>query len=755
MRKALALLLAWLTVAQPVIAATDPPLCGSANAPPGCEPYQSFRTTSRFQRVAIIKPSRWDVVSVGIVSGVRQNLNYNLGTIRDEMRLRGLEVHEYTTDFFERDQNFLTTNAQDKREMWSNLGAKYALAIVLSPVASTASFSRYICADSTNVQIVVIGGGGSSWADTTVRGIVDDSDASFAGTSSARGSYQTTSDGLDSLWGVQMAGARRIGVLPSGVQSVVRVLVPRTTSGVHWLNTSETALIDGGNADSTTTNMPASAADTLVASAGLMGSIWRVQFTNNLLGAVPTALNGVSGGGPNSVYWIKTPGGVVSGRAIPHYLWALVCRFTTAAPIPWAFDWDDVADQPADSKTLGGRLRPTVGDTALAVLRTTYGITPSSMVNPGHMNAYLNGTTPYFFKSGASIDPADSTGRRESYWISPTGMNYMRRLTWIHHAHDSTSQSIASNLVGGFGGYASGNHFAVTENGVSNQIWNYRLASTWQPTGARTSGFFGIVQRLQWSDSLRRIIAPEMRQPPYLTFPANQMLPKNWKARTLINSWDTKQSLSASCPLDSLMWAFHKGLVAPGEKLWLRYISEDPRGSISSGGGIVETGGINYQWDRDSVVASTVFLYPNERFVVPPAADGRRTETIGVHSFLQGASGRNSYMDASNGRLAKLMGLKNPVRFMSESDLTLGFAYSGDAMAFMTAGAEGVQDWNGMQATRVVYAHPIQNATTATVSGIYDIDQMISMYFSPMRALDKIAGRPCTKNVPAWQVYDN
>jgi hypothetical protein len=759
-------LLSALTLLQPLaaVAATDPPLCGSANPPAGCEPYQSFRTSSRYKRVAIIRPSRWDVISQTSLDDIRRNVTFGIGNIKDQMQIAGLEVHEYDTAFFE--------SNQDHREMWTDFGAKYALAIVLSPQTSVAGFARYICADSTNVQVVVVGGGGVTWAgdSTTLRGHMDDTDTDFTGTGSLRGSCLVTPDGLDTLWVVNCNSGRRKATLESGVASVVRVLVPQTTSGVHWLNTGQTSNAPGGppHFDSTTTNMPTSSVDTVAASAGLLGPLWKVNFDHysgegdatwiNSLAAVARGAND-GGGSPRSVYWLKL--NPATNTPATHLLWSLICRFTTADPIRWAFDMDDVVDQFSNgadgSRTLGFRWRPTQADTAMRAL-AVYGIRPTTMVNPGHMAAYLNGTTPYFFKSGADIAAADSSTRRESYWITEPA-NYLKNMTWVHHSHDSTSESIASGLVGAYGGYSTGNNNAVTENAgvtpVSNQIWNYRLAGTWQPSGDRTTGKWGIVQRYLWSDSVRKSIAPSMISPPYLAFPANQMLPKNWRARTLINAWNTKQSLSASCPIDSVLWAYDYGLnhaQASGlGQIWLRFVADDVRGSVVSSGTIVEAGGIHYQWDRDSCVASSLFLYPNERIV--RRVGGRLVQATGVHSFLQGASSRTGYMDASFARLNKLLGLKNPVRFSDVNNAMVGETAGGDAMGVMLNGAEGIHDFSGRQATRVVYIHPGQQPGIVSPNGGYDVDVCVQTYFSPMRMMDKIAGRPTQRCVPAWQVY--
>jgi hypothetical protein len=743
MKRLIALTLAALTIVQPVLAATDPPLCGQSSPPAGCEPYQQFRTTSRLKRVAIVRMSRWDVLNQNNLGAIRRNMYHNLGNIRDAMRASGLEVHDYDTNFFELDHTGTTTNARDKREMWSNLGAKYALAIVLAGESN--NNSRYVCADSTNVQLVVVGGGGNNgWrADTTVRGYVDTAPPTFEGVSANNGACLITYDQRDTVWGQRISSGTRINALPTGVTAVRRILHPKVLGGTEWASSSDSA--SWGDVQPASFDSTANARE-------LLGPMWKVVFEKNLAEAVPSALNGVDGGGPRETYWIKWASQSVVGRAAPHFLWALVCRFTLADPIRWAYDWDDITDKFTDSKGEPPRWSAGQTDSALAALRE-FGIVPTMMLNPGHAEAYIRGDTPYTYKAGATLssDTSLATGVRESAWSGPAH-RYLTNYTWVHHSHDSTQKSIASNVIGGYGGYSSGNGANVTENGNVHQLWGYRYASRWNPNDSAAAptargygtagGRWGIVQRYAWSDSIRKVVAPGAKVPPYVVNPANQVLPKNWRARTPPTNWHSYASDAASCPIDSVLWAYDSMLVRgngrDGRKLYIRDLLLSVRYE-------------HYMHDRDSVVAYTIFLYPNERHTT--RVSGRLIQAVGVRSFQQGVGPRTNYQNDAMDRAARLYGLKNNQPFNDVSNAAIGETNDYDTQGIFD-GSSGYHDWNWRQSARVVYQHPGQNADHPGGAGDPHVDVFLRSIGQQMRAMDYIAGRKTQICVPGWSVYE-
>lgn len=745
MKRAIAALLAILTIAQPLLAATDPPKCGQATSPPGCDSYQQFRYTTRTQRVAIIRPDRWSVLAASNMGAIRRNHYANLGNIRDALENHGIEVHDYNTNFFEQDHNGSATNAQDKREMWSDLGSKYAVAIVLCGETNVAGFARYVCADSTNVQLIVVGGGGNNgWrADTTVRGFVDSAQPVNEGYP-ANGACAITYDGVDTLWAQRLNSGRRMDALASGISGVRRVLHPVILGTPKtWNQTSDSTLYDQ--------RYPAML-DSTADARELLGPMWNVAFTNNLAGAVPGAQNGVAGGGPREVYWLKWPAGNAFPYETPHLLWSLVSRFTVATPLKYAYDWDDVTDKFQDSKGQPPRWRASAVESSLAGLRA-FGVVPTLMLNPSHARDYIRGDTPYTYGAGATLsqDTSLSTGRRETAWSGPSH-SYLAGMTWVHHSHDSTQKSIASSLLGRYGGYTTGNGSVITEASHNHETFGYRYASRWNPLdstaaptarGAGTAGGrWGIIQRLAWSDSVRRVVAPGSTVPPFIVHPAGMMLPKNWRARTPATNWHSYASDAASCPIDSVLWALDSMLVRgngrDGRKLYIGDWSFDPRYQ-------------HYQHDRDSVVATSIFLYPNEKHTT--RVSGRLVQAVSVKTFVQGPSSRAEYLVAAVSRANRLIGLKNPITFNDVSNQQTGEGYDHDTQGVYD-GATAYHDWNYKQSSKLLTQHPGQGGDLIAAHGDYMVDIFVLAYGTQYRMMDKIAGRSTTRCVPAWHVYE-
>lgn len=733
---AIVLLLAQLTQITPAFALP----VGDAPA------YQPTRMTSRFKRIAVIRPSRHDVLNQGNLASLRRNEAIMLGNIWGACRNRGLEVHFYDTAYFEQ-----TGNAGVARDLWENMGSQYAVSIILYPTTSIASFQRYVCADSTNTQIIVVGGASGNnalgWAsgDTTIRGFVDALPSGVETPTSNYGAFLTTSN-LDTLWGTRWATGKRLIALPSGMARVVRVLKPGITSHL-------TSFIQ--SADSANINPVGTITDSVAAAADYLGPLWRTEFTNNLAETI-TAIGAVAAGNeytntltsaqcPHSVYFLKfnslDGSGSAQSREYPQLLWALICRFTTAAPLRWAFDIDDATDMFVDNVTGPNRWTNEQATAFMDSVRKYIGTVPTPQMNPSNAAAYLTGTNP----------------RYEMAW-SGTPHNYLRGKAWIHHAHDSTTGYIGSNLNGGFGGYASGNGSNITQGGVAVQKFGHRYASRWNP-GANEGGFigaggnFGIVQRLFWSDSVRRAVCPDCFVPPYLSFPANQVLPVGYRARATTTNplWTENFSAGAECPPESLFWAYHYGLKRPSDDpyIFLRIAVDNPRGYVAGGGTNGQLGSF-WQFDRDSVVAASPFLYSNEKYSIV-GAGGRKVTAISVGSFLNGSSGvggSSGYKTLANDRTAKVLGLRNAV-FKSEQNNPLFEPTFNSDVNGVYGGAEGWSNFSYEQSSRVLYDHPLNSS----VAG-YELMCSVLGVLQQMKAMDTIAGRRTQLCVPGWRVYE-
>ena len=724
MKRIAAALIALFVMGGTAFAATDPPAAG--------QPYQQFKTTSRFNHVAVIRPSRWDVLGSNLNS-IRRNMFGFLGTTLESMEMQGLEVHYYDTGFFESDQ--------DHREMWTDLGAKYVLAIVLWPTSSAASFARYICADSTNTQLVIVGGeddgaatNGWGAADTTIRGFID-TKSNYDAVSANNGACLINQATGDTLWSAKFGTGRRTVALPANVSSVVRVLRPATFSGSTYIQ----------NADSVNSNMPGTfsgnAQDSVADKNEYLGSLWKVKYANYSGQGVATWINSIGTSTscpscPKEVYFLKVPVISVYTQSYPQLLWALVCRFTTVTSLRFAYGWDDVTDWFTNDGLTRPRWRPTAVDSArvgLGAIGIGWDRVSLEAINPDHAVNYIRGTSPV---------------RYEANWVGPAH-TYITGKSWIHHVHDSTNSVQGSNLVGRAGGYSPNNGGTILQGGVNLEKFGHRFASRYNPgaanpgNGIGAGGHFGIVQRLAYSDSIRKAVCPECRRPPYLSFGANQILPVGWKPRPTTSNplWEVYYSASYECPIDSLMWAFDSMLVGPAaghDKLFLRIDQLTPRSQT-------------FEWDRDSVAAMSPFHNPNEKLTIPVA--GRLVQAVSIGSISLGASTRSSYVADANFRAANLLGLKNPVRRGEQANPQVGeTAFNTDVMG-VYGGSVGLHDFDPRQATRMIYQHPAQSTDHLTANGDYQVDCFLRTVGPYLSAMNSIAGRRTWICVQPWDIY--
>ena len=742
----------------------------------------------RSKRIAVVFPSR-SRLSAGGYPGIKRNMEFNLTPVLDMARRQGADVHWYDDTWFEDwSPTGTTATRNQRRQLWNSIGDYYSLVIVPYPHVQTAAKSRYVCADSTNGQILVVAGpaGSTSWADTTIRGHVDWSGIHqvVGATNNARFvTYNPDATQRDTITTFAISTGKRIFALPSGIDSVVRLLHPLagysatgvanlvSTAGAESLHVFNPAY---GDSVAITHNRADSTASV---STEFLGPIWRVRFASAVATATLNSTNDLGAGAPRDVFWCKMIDGsaATSGTYYHSFLWALICRFVDVAPIKIAYEADDAFDKASNNLTARAGGTNASMDSTIARFRR-YGIVwPSLAVNPDHAVSYMAGTNPVY----------------EAAWTASTGARYPRThaLPWVHHAHDTTSwvrnadvtrggvalgagndeYTLSGNLVGRFGGYNNGNDFNVTQGANTNVTrFTDRVASRWNPHGdvldstqgdlrhSRSLNAFraGIVQRLARSDSLRRRLCPECPLPPYLNFPNNEILPINYKknrpsrpgGEAAWTMYGTGSTDSLLIPIDSLFWAFDTMLVnrsnSGREKLYLRTSLGAPR----------------QQWtgfDRDSFPAFTPFLYPGERLSL--RVRGRLVQAVCINSFLQGAGGRNSQYTNTQARISKLLGLFNPVIHSMVSNST--FAPLGNAETYAT-------DVNGMYATsanpqrsapaemgsHVVYQHPVSGGFPDNGAGSYDADEFIITYGQGVRALTRIAGRAPAVWVRPWQV---
>lgn len=732
--------------------------------------YQASRVNNRFLRVAIVRPSLWDVIFFSNVLGYRQNMRSSMGNIEEAMRDRGLEVHHYDTGFFTQTYQGSTNAARD---LWENMGSQYAVTIILQPnLQTTANFSRYVCADSTNTNVIVLGGSSlnGGWADTTARGFVDSKGVYEAG-STINQAFCYRPQTSDTMWAFRIATGRRICVLPSGILKVVRYLVPKTRTGTTFVqdvdstNSFMPGIIRAGNGmpPGTATGDPN---DTLAAIEQYLGPMWRVEFTNSLFdvvkaqGAIDPSLlytNSLdSASCPRSVSWIKFPDGEFSQRAYPNLLWALICRFTQAKPIRYAIDADDIVDKFVNNLGAPERWTNAQGRAWLVDSLRKYNAFCGTGMNPSHGASYLRGQNPTY----------------ESAW-SGEPHSYLRGMPWVHHSHDSTSGDIGSNLVGGFGGYANGNGASYTTpawtvdiNGAvtNDQIYTHRFATKnvgFAGGGAKyrdgalnyfgPGNSFSIARRLQWSDSLRRVVCPECPEPPYLNFPANQILTVGSRVRNAAfltsgnDGTNFRYKFSApvpgttlpTCPIDSEWVGFAAGLGLPqdgSQYLYLRF-------------GLLNMRRDYWQWDRDSVAALMPFLRGGDRYSV--TAQGYQVNAIAIGTFQSGSPDFATAVTTGLQKANLLLGLKSPLALSDQSDPMIGETFASDYQGVYTFNPSVAHDQGYRAAMRTTYIHPLNSNPVG-----YEADALVHSVLNQLRLMDSIAGRPASKCSWPWEVYE-
>jgi hypothetical protein len=708
----------------------------------------SFRYP-KARRVAFIQPERWDNMSLSysILAAAEYNGLYH---IMDVLREQGCDVHLYNTKIFE--------NFQYGTKLWRELGDSYALAVVMMPGGNQAGDVRYICPDSTNIQILAVGGMRAnltaSWRDdTTVAGYVDAAQGNLQGPAS-RGvclvPYTSSGLGTDTLWASQMPSGRRISdaglAAMTGVSSVVRVfhpvLGPDMPAG-YWAWGTSTFTIDTlytrmPGASFATPLVPGSngtsATDSVAREFEYLGPAWKVKY--------------VSG---REAWFVKTLSSSSVSNMNPLLIYGMIARFVDVPPIRWAMDFDDVTD--AFASTTNPRWRQTAADTMLAAFRDFKVVVGTNGLNPLNVEGYINGFMP-------PGEDGTLSGTTAMPWVGTNnGHTYIKAIPYNHHSHDSTSARITSNFIGGYGGYASVNG----TNPYGTQQNGRRVASRWAPSATGTNYIgagirYGILQRLEYGDSVMRAHIPNYRHTPYFTFPANQMLPINWRPRPgTVAAYNPTHTFTVNtsnpdslCGIDSLLWALD---------YFLSKGRQTGKGEVVLRAGTISNLRTEALWaDRDSVVACMIAQYPRDRFTV--RVGGRLIEATVLHSFNQGngvenpVTARASFFSTAALRANILLGLNNTVNKSEQWQPGYGESFDSDINTLMNfTGSGGKRHFPFRQSVRVLYMHPAGPAQYPSKYGNRAMDAFFIGSHSYWRAIEAVIGREIQQCVPAWQVY--
>lgn len=671
---------------------------------------QPFRTTAVNQRVAVIWPTRWDALLQSNVYGQKRQLDRVLGNTTDMLREQGIEVHHYYTEYFWR--------STDQHNLWLTLGSYYGAALCVghsSESGSQVTSELFFNPDSTTTRLIHVGGGSVQWADSTDTGMRATSTSAVASFGYLTGAVAPYTSPTDSLF-IQNGGCPlRAVALPAAISSVVRLFKPLQ-------------LVDGtirtfiSSAD-TTVAAQTIGADSTAAASELLPLAWRTYRSSGA-----------------SVDFLFTPTANTFQQSLGHVVYALLARRLAVRPIAIALEFDDVFD---NNPTTDTRTTNAVWDSLLGYLKTRWSITPSIAVNTYHAAQYIAGTNPDY----------------EAAWTGDAyAWPHKYRMPWVHHAHDSTGAGYKGNLVGRFGGYSTGNGSNAGVASGSNSVqylYTHRFASRFNPGNATTAYQYGIVQRLQVSDSLRRSACQECFTPPYLNFCNNELLPVDWRSRPTAQR--TSWIGSGALPLDSLWWAFAEGTGQPnGSTFYVRGLYM--RGTQTSANypsrpwGDASVWTIHSSADRDSVLAFTPFVYPDER--TGSYINGRLTHVRNIAATTYDRGSSASYRQASNWVMAQLFGVFNPV----QTGTNTGAVWASETYAVDPNGLGGTnsfsqRNFSASQRTRMVYLHPLNFTAVLGTNGCYALAVLESGMLRGMAGLDNVAGKRLVKWVYPWEVY--
>ena len=664
-------------------------------------------------------------------------------------------------------------------EMFRTLGDYYSSAVMVGFRAlfraNATHEKKFFCAESTNVQMIHVGGkanyasydDGSSplygSADTTRSS--DDDESIAAGRSVAP--YDGKGGLGDTLWMDRcMYGVRPVS-LPAGC-TVVRLFHPvmNTLKGAA----SDSSLFWGAGADSSRYTNAAATYGSGVPMYRYRSGWWAVSrdsVARQPYEPLPLAWRvywtDTNGDGKDHVDFVKAVSSVNTRFIFGDIAYSLVARYTKLSPIKIAMEWDDMANYtPTDGIVGAGTYSPQyaridgdeLGD-LVDEMRNVWGMRLATNIAPDSIIAYARGT------------PAGQWEGSAVKRVKPHSYYFEKKLPWIYHAHDSSS-FVGSNFVGKFGGYYPANGQNVIIGAYDVSAFTHRnLAGAFDPNNllaANDPNKYGIFQRLLRSDSLRRVYCPSCPLPPYFSFPNNDMIPLDWKQRP--GGGHAPMVGNGSISMDNYFTAMGQATKAfpySGGTLYVRgyfhilnsikWKDVQARNKAHSLGGVMypQFSVVNRyrEFDRDSLAAEMFFLDPDVRMNYGSSAGGgfrRVVQNIGTINLAAQSDILSEWAGSQRIR-NQLLGFCNPQQRAGGPASDYGEAFSADPNGIISGNTNIIR--NGAGRVRIVYCHPLFNTTGPGGKG--EIEAQRTVILRPLRALNRIAGHPIHQWVYPWE----
>ena len=661
-------------------------------------------------------------------------------------------------------------------EMFRTLGDYYSSAVMVGFRAlfraNATHEKKFFCAESTNVQMIHVGGkanyasydDGSSplygSADTTRSS--DDDESIAAGRSVAP--YDGKGGLGDTLWMDRcMYGVRPVS-LPAGC-TVVRLFHPvmNTLKGAA----SDSSLFWGAGADSSRYTNAAATYGSGVPMYRYRSGWWAVSrdsVARQPYEPLPLAWRvywtDTNGDGKDHVDFVKAVSSVNTRFIFGDIAYSLVARYTKLSPIKIAMEWDDMANYtPTDGIVGAGTYSPQyaridgdeLGD-LVDEMRNVWGMRLATNIAPDSIIAYARGT------------PAGQWEGSAVKRVKPHSYYFEKKLPWIYHAHDSSS-FVGSNFVGKFGGYYPANGQNVIIGAYDVSAFTHRnLAGAFDPNNllaANDPNKYGIFQRLLRSDSLRRVYCPSCPLPPYFSFPNNDMIPLDWKQRP--GGGHAPMVGNGSISMDNYFTAMGQATKAfpySGGTLYVRgyfhilnsikWKDVQARNKAHSLGGVMypQFSVVNRyrEFDRDSLAAEMFFLDPDVRLTYGNSQFRRVVQNVGTINLAAQSDILSEWAGSQRIR-NQLLGFCNPQQRAGGPASDYGEAFSADPNGIISGNTNIIR--NGAGRVRVVYCHPLFNTTGPGGKG--EIEAQRTVILRPLRALNRIAGHPIHQWVYPWE----
>lgn len=670
------------------------------------------------------------------------------------------------------------------------LGDTYGLAVMVGFRAlfrtNASTEAKFFCPESTNVQMIHVGGIPSYSAfddgSSPLYGAGDStrSNASNTSTTNGRGVVPYLSTGglqPDTLWGERINyGVAPIAFFtsskPTGFLNFVRLFHPVMNTGAGAA--SDSARYWGGAFDSTLSVNKAATYGAGTAQYRYRYGWWATHSDSVVrqpYEPMPVAWRAywtdTNADGKDHVDFVKVHSGANTRYVNGDVALALCARYVQLKPVLMAYEMDDMANMnPTDGHSAGRDgitstlmpqgTRPSNAylDSLVTELKGTWGVKVTANIAPDSIVAYANGTPTTEW----ATNPAAAVSRHTYY--------FNHALPWIHHAHDS-SGTIGSNLVGKFGGY-----YPANGQNLGSPVLGYTQIPAMTPRypdradpynllDARNGGKYGIGSRLAYSDSLRRKNCPQCPLPPYLSFPNNDLLPLNWTVR---NSPFPTQAGDGLANLSSTFSSMALGLrVRPdGGVLYLRGYYYILNSTFSTNIAPHWYRGTRYpqfspvnRWigyDRDSLAMATIWLEPEGEYRVQSGygpATNLRVKNVGCIPVSGATSDMGGQFAKSQQMRNMLLGIANPIVRTSVWANDFGETYTADANGLASGNTNIIR--NGPGRVRVAYNHPLGG--TYGAGGLVEVAQFRSMILRPLRALSTVAGHDVHKWVYPWETY--